>query len=325
MSWESELFEFRTYSYHSHAGDLSPTACRIRDPERVREISIAMGGSRVDLTAEDGACTPGSSIELDLEFRPSGEVDQATPWLQLICERTRYEQATPIEPNGAPAILTTAPIDIDSVRGDVLARVLYVSTADPGLVVGESEPVVVRVDPPPDAFGGGLRTKWSATFFESKQIPAALSYLYLPTDDEPTLYLNNGIPNFQQIIESKGERTIVARLRQFLLDTIEVETWFALGRHCAGRVYRLEDDDRVELRESEPDAWCLSVLRAIASKSRRPDYSPEEIAWQLLDPSQHDETRSALQSNVGAGGLGKRIENIAVEAGALLGPAGDAS
>jgi hypothetical protein len=311
--WESELFEFRSFNFGEYALQMATEGCTAirRGREDVVEIDARTRSADLYLQFD-------SVDELD-RVRLSGRVTHTGPaatgtWLQVLCEQTRFERHVSLtQADGAwPYEVVLDPADL---RGVVVVRPMLIDEREQagGLVVAIGDGLQLRFDAPSAPFGGGLPTKWTSTVFVERGIPKALTFLEVLPDTDPVLYLNDGIRDFRVLLQSRGSHGSVARVRQLLLDTIESDTWFTLGRRAADQAYRLTGDESVELvDEAALDGWAGAALDRIARFLGLPqdESAREHAAVNLLSASHHEQVRAAIDSHVGTGGLGTRMEAL---------------
>ncbi len=293
--WDSQTFAFQSYE----ACDVPLRLHSLALEGAVADLAIPTdAGYPVDVTGplrlevyeelEDHPLERWTSLVVVLET--STEHDGSL-FLQTTCDATRLEQVIPAK--GRPP--TTLRIRTCDVRGRVLVRSLLAGRN--GLVLGESRPIEIVVDRPSPMAGGGLRVEWNRDKF--KDCPGALSVVDT-LGAAPVLYLNAGIPDFYQLMNSH-RRGVRGALRRHLLTQIEVDAWLALGAYVLRSLRDSELDLAAEdLNDEEITSAlnddCNGILRRLSELTG--SGSPVEVVSRISDPSAHELVRTAVCSHV---------------------------
>jgi hypothetical protein len=286
--------------------------------ETSRELEDVAGATHIPLFERIEDVDTWDTLDLQMSLAGLDSAPAAELWLQVLCPETRLERATRIA--APPPDPVSCRVRLGDVRGDVLVRVLGVARegagTEAGLVVADSDGVLVRVDAPAEPFGSGLRTVWDKEYFAARGIGNALTCVEFPPSEEPCLYLNSGIQDFQGLLTSKATSGPIAATRQLLLDQIEVDTWLAIGRNAAQQMYRMDaDTGDVVLEDPDlADAWQGVALGRIAANvgEGSGEDARASVAARLLDAEAHELLRCRLASAVSQKrGLAGRVTKLA--------------
>lgn len=165
-------------------------------------------------------------IELKLDHDHNTSEDSNEIHFQVVCEATRLEHSWLAHSDGP----TQIQIPMQDIRSKLAVRALGVDNT--GRMNLLSKSLEITVDRPITIFGEGMAVIWDKERFHD--CPGLLSILEFD-DDEPTLYINDNIPNFKTLL-SRPRRTLNEGLKQLLLSQIESDTWHGLGLHILSRL-----------------------------------------------------------------------------------------
>ncbi|MCB9900495.1 MAG: hypothetical protein H6826_04000 [Planctomycetes bacterium] len=315
MSWESELFEAYSFPFARRAYTLEVSEALLSSGAKTLALDLAPGATSLDLFDLVDVVDEWDELHLTIRIGEDEAPPPAGLWLQVLCADTRIESVSPVSDPQVRCSLSIA-----DLRGTALVRVLGVCTSSvgprAGLVVADSAGVLVRLDAPREPFGSGLRTQWDRDFFVSRSIPGALACVDFPPDEEPCLYLNSGIEDFQSLLASKMSSGPIAATRQLLLDQIEVDTWFALGRQATAQMYSEDANPGDPLLEDADlaDGWQGLALGRIATLVAlgKGESGRAAVAERFIEASAHEEMRGRLASSVSRNrGLADRVRRLA--------------
>jgi len=248
---------------------------------------------------------------LKKDVLPPGQDVPLSFALLLRCDNTRWRKAvtSPFGSGNANLVFSLARSD---VAGEIEIQPFVILAAAPSSAAGvwarrkaarvaTGFPIYFRADEPLEGPGRGIEVKWLK--FEDP-IADALYRLDITNDSEVRLYLNNGHPALEPIMDSRSrvrnERTI---LRDALFSFIATDVWLQLGDAAAHSTPQEEDEELPQLYDS--------VLKFL---SRRLGLDREVIASYFIAGSEalkRAELQARLQDHLA---VAEKAENIVVAA-----------
>lgn len=154
-----------------------------------------------------------------------------------------------------------------------------------GAILAESETQTVLFEEPPMPPGGHLEIGFEvfAESLNSLRRSHSQELFAIDTEGEaPKLWLNEGIPQYAEILQSRARRGLPRRIRDASFETITVQVWTALLASAISSL-ALTLDGEIEYKEAldSIEQWQLSALTFWAPRLY-PEFSNSAQALEAL-------------------------------------------